>query len=43
MTEETDDYNISDYISQNFGMLIVETMPCLTCYENKRPRVLKDH
>ena len=27
--EENDDYTISDYVSQNFGMLIGETMTCL--------------
>ena len=33
MTEETDDYTIGDYVSQQFGMLIEETMTCLTCHE----------
>ena len=42
MTEEMDYYTISDYVSQNFGMLIGETMTCLTCHKNKRPKVLKD-
>ena len=37
ITEETDDYTISDYVSQHFGVLIGEKMTCLTCHENKRP------
>ena len=40
MTEETDDYTISDYVSQNFGILIGETWTCLICHA-KRPKVLK--
>ena len=42
MTEETDGYTISDYVSQHFGMVIRETMTCLTCYQNDLPKVLKD-
>ena len=30
-----------DFVSQNFGMLIGETMTCLTCHEKKSPKVLK--
>ena len=33
MKEETDDYTIGDYFSQHFGILIEETMTCLTCLE----------
>ena len=33
MKEETDDYTIGDYVSQHFGILIEETMTCLTCLE----------
>ena len=43
MIEETDDYTISDYVSHNFGMVIGETMTCLTCHKNKIPKVLKDY
>ena len=32
MTEEQDNYTISDYVSQHFGMLIRETMTCLLCH-----------
>ena len=41
MAEETDDYTIYDYVYRNFGMLIGETITCITCHENKRPKVLK--
>ena len=40
MTEEKYGYTVSDYVSQNFGMIIGETMTCLTCHQNKRPKVL---
>ena len=42
MTEETDYCIVSDYVSQNFGMLIGETMTYLNCCQNNLPRVLKD-
>ena len=42
MTEETDDFTISDYVSHHFGMLMVETMTCLTYHQNNFPKVLKD-
>ena len=35
MTDEKDDYTISDYVSQNFYILIVETWTCLICHEKK--------
>ena len=35
MTDEKDDYTISDYVSQNFGILIGETWTCLTCHKKK--------
>ena len=37
MTEETDDYIICDYVSQQFGILIGEKCTCLTCHE-KNPK-----
>ena len=40
MKEEMDDYTISDYVSQHFGMLIGETMICLTYHQNNPPKVL---
>ena len=33
LKEETDDYTICNYVSQHFGMLIEETIICLTCHE----------
>ena len=41
MTDEKDDCNISDYVSQNFCMLIGETMTFITFHEKKHPKVLK--
>ena len=35
ITNENDDYTISDYISQNFGILIGETWTCPTCHAKK--------
>ena len=40
MTDEKDNYTISDYISQHYGILKGETWTCLTCHEEKT--VLKD-
>ena len=37
MTEETDYYTISDYVSQYFGMLIGETWTCITCHTTPPP------
>ena len=41
MTDEKDDYTISDSVSQNLGILIVETWTCLTCHATNSPKVLK--
>ena len=35
MTYEKYDYNISDYVSQHFGIAIGETWTCLTCHAKK--------
>ena len=35
MTDEKNDYTISDYVSQHFGITIVETWTCLTYHEKK--------
>ena len=40
MIDEKDDYTISDYVSNNFGILIGETWTCLTCHA-KKPKLLK--
>ena len=42
MTEEKDDYTAYDYVSQNFGMLIGETMTFLSSHQNKCPKLIKD-
>ena len=39
ITEEKDYYTIPDYLSQNFGMLIGETMTCLSCHKTKSPKL----
>ena len=36
MTHEKDDYTISDYFSQNFGILIGETWTCLTFHAKNK-------
>ena len=41
ITEGNDDYTISDHVSQHFGMLIGETMICLSYHQNKRLKILK--
>ena len=41
MTEKQDNYTISDYVSQYFGMLIGEKMKGLSCIFKKCPKVLK--
>ena len=38
MTEEKDDYIISDYLYPYFDMLMGETITCLTCHQNKPPK-----
>ena len=42
MTDENDDYTISDYVSQHFGITIGETMTCLTCHATKYPNIFID-
>ena len=38
MTDEKDDYTISDYVSHFFCITIGETWTCLTCHEKKQPK-----
>ena len=40
ITDKKDDYTISDYVFQNFGILIGETWTCLTCHL-KKTKLLK--
>ena len=43
MIDEKDDYTISDYVSQHFGITIGETCTCLTCHvKKKKAKVLND-
>ena len=35
MTDEKDDYTISDYVSQNFDITIEESWTCLTFHSKK--------
>ena len=42
ITEEKDGYNIYNYVSQSFSILIRETMTWYTCNQNNPLRVLKD-
>ena len=37
MTDQKDDYTISDYVCQHFGITIGETWTCLTCHAKKNP------
>ena len=36
ITDEKDDYTISDYVSHYFGITIGETWTCLTCHAPKK-------
>ena len=42
ITDEKDDYAISDYVSQNFGIIIGETWTCITCHATNTPKILND-
>ena len=42
MTDENEEYTISDYVSQHFAITIGETWTCLTCHATKSPRIFKD-
>ena len=41
MTDERNDYTISNYASQDFGITIGETWTCLTCH-TKKLKILND-
>ena len=38
ITDEKDDYTISDNVYQHFVITIIETWTCLTCQRKKNPR-----
>ena len=42
MKYENDDYIISDYVSQHFGITVVETMKFHTCHATKPPNIFND-
>ena len=42
MTDGNEEDTISDYVSQNFSITIVETWTCLTCKTPKSPKIFKD-
>ena len=42
MINENEDYTISDYVSQHFGIKIGEKMKCLTFHATKFPNIFKD-
>ena len=41
MTDENEEYIISDYVSQHFAITIGETWTCLTENATKSPKILK--
>ena len=42
MTDENEEYTISDCVSQHYTITIGETWTCLTCHATKSPKILKD-
>ena len=42
MTNENEEYTISDYLSQNFAITIEETMAWLNFHATKSPKIFKD-
>ena len=42
MKDENDDYIISDFVSQHFGITIGETLTCITCHATKLPKIFND-
>ena len=41
MTDEKNDYTISDYVFHHFGIILGETRICLTYHATKPPKILK--
>ena len=41
MTDGNEEYTISDYVSQNFAIIIGETWPCLTFKIPKASKIFK--
>ena len=42
MKYEKDNYTISDYVSQHFGITIGEKIICLTCHITKSPNIFNE-
>ena len=42
MTDGNEESTISDYLSQNFSITIGDTWTCLTCKNQKSPKISKD-
>ena len=42
MSDENEEYTITDYLSQHFSITIGETLTCLTCHATKSPKIFKD-
>ena len=42
MTDENEEYTITDYVSQHFPITIGEKMTCLTFHVTKAPKIFKD-
>ena len=42
MTDENEDYKISDYVSQHFAITIGETMTCINSHATKSLNIFKD-
>ena len=42
MTDVNEESTISDYVSQNFAIIIGDTWTCLTCETQRSPKISKD-
>ena len=40
-TDENEEYEITDYVSQHFSITIGETLTCITCHTTKAPKIFK--
>ena len=42
ISDENEEYTITDYVSQHFAIKIGETLTCITCHAIKSPKIFKD-
>ena len=42
MTDENEEYTITDYVSHSFAITIGETWTCLNCNVTKYPKILRN-